>query len=432
VFIGAAPPAPARAVETPLVEWTKQFGATNQKDEATSLAVDSLGHVYVAGTTYGTLAPGGGGRSDLFVTKYAPNGDQVWARQAGSGSHDFGWSISSDSNGSIYLAGQLAGPFGRDDAVVIKYGDDGSLVWSRELSTSQNDIAHSVAADSLGNVFVAGETEGPLGGAYQGYWDAYLGRYDASGNLSWIKQLATTVSDASYGVFADGSGNVYVIGDTGGALGGDVIGDGDAFLMKYDSTGNLLWSKQFGTVRWDRGLSVAADGAGAVYICGQSMSPNTSGAGSNWDAYLARFDVDGDLLWNASIATASDDECRSVAVDTSGNAYITGRTMGSLDATSAGGWDVFARKYDALGNLSLAMQFGTDRTDEGNAIVWDGYGSFYLAGYTEGQLVPSVESSADAFLMKVTPVPEPLAIMHGCSCVILAGALCLRRRRLRR
>ena len=94
------------------------------------------------------------------------------------------------------------------------------LEWTRQLGTSSNDSSSGVSADGLGNVYISGSTEGSLGGANAGLQDAFVSKYDAAGNFLWTRQLGTTNGDYSYGVSADGLGNVYISGATYAAWAG--------------------------------------------------------------------------------------------------------------------------------------------------------------------------------------------------------------------
>jgi hypothetical protein len=133
-------------------------------------------------------------------------------------------------------------------------------------------------------------------------------------------------------VAVDASGNAYISGRTDGSLGGPNAGGDDAFLAKYSSAGDLVWSRQIGTSSTDESWSVAMDGSGNAYISGNTLGslggPNAGGA----DAFLTKYDSSGNTLWSQQIGTSSDDYSRSVAVDASGNAYISGNTSSSLDS----------------------------------------------------------------------------------------------------
>ena len=107
-----------------------------------------------------------------------------------------------------------------------------SIEWVRQLGTSAYDESRAVSADGLGNVYISGVTSGSLGGPNAGSNDAFVSKYDASGNFQWTQQLGTSSSEVSFGVSADGLGNIYFSGYTQGSLGGPNAGDSDAFVVK--------------------------------------------------------------------------------------------------------------------------------------------------------------------------------------------------------
>ena len=140
--------------------------------------------------------------------------------------------------------------------------------WTEQLGSNSSDESYGVSADGLGNVYITGVTFGDLGGANAGFHDAFVSKYDAAGTLLWTEQLGSSSSDASHGVSADALGNVYISGVTRGDLGGANVGDSDAFVSKYDAAGTLLWTEQLGSNSSDYSHGVSADGLGNVYISG--------------------------------------------------------------------------------------------------------------------------------------------------------------------
>ena len=137
-----------------------------------------------------------------------------------------------------------------------------TLDWTRQLGTSRDDVSQGVSADGLGNVYISGFTSGSLGGTNAGSFDAFLAKYNASGTLAWTRQLGTSGDDRSWGVSADGLGSVYIAGETNGNLGGDHIGSNDAYVAKFsddlptpgDANGDgkvngndyLVWAGRYG------------------------------------------------------------------------------------------------------------------------------------------------------------------------------------------
>src|SRR6185295_12430274 len=140
--------------------------------------------------------------------------------------------------------------------------------WSRQIGTSGGEQSFSVAVDASGSAFISGFTTGSLGGPNAGGQDAFLVKYDAAGSLLWSRQIGTSSGEESKSVAVDGAGNAYISGYTSGSLDGPNAGPPDAFLAKYDTAGNLLWTRQIGTSANDQSNAVAVDASGNAYISG--------------------------------------------------------------------------------------------------------------------------------------------------------------------
>jgi hypothetical protein len=369
-------------------QWTRQFG-TPQADLGSAVAVDASG-VYVTGRTSGSL-PGftAAGNSDAFLRKYGLDGTELWTRQFGTFGFDTGFGVASDGAG-VYLAGQvesaLPGQTSNIDGYLRRYDALGNETWTRLVGTAGFDQAVSVAVHGAA-VYVVGGTastgQALPGQISSGGGDAYLRKYDTSGNESWTRQWGSPTLDTARGVAADDSG-VYVAGDTAGVLAGQVsAGSPDAFLRMYDSEGNEGWTRQFGTAGTDRGWGVSADPTG-VYIVGAAGGdlPGQSGAGAG-DGFVRKYGATGAEVWTRQFGSHNAAHDVASGMDADGNVYIAGWVFGQLPGLStAGGLDAFVRKYDAAGNLVWTRQFGGLGNDQVEAIVADASG-VYVAGRTD-------------------------------------------------
>ena len=132
------------------------------------------------------------------------------------------------------------------------------------------DFASGIAYDHQGAVVVSGSTSGTLGGPYQGATDAFAAKFDAAGQPLYISQFGTTAFDAANDVATDTDGNIFVAGVTAGSIDGTSAGNMDAFVRKYNSAGELQWTKQFGSSSSDAANGVAVDPAGNVWVTGQT------------------------------------------------------------------------------------------------------------------------------------------------------------------
>jgi len=391
--------------------WTRQFGS-NSADLAYGIGVDAAGNSYTAGYTYGTL-PGqtSSGGVDAFVRKYDASSNLVWTRQFGSSSTDDAIAIGVDAAGDSYVAGWTDGTLpgqtssGNTDAFVRKYDAAGNVLWTRQFGSSFYDFALAVAVDAAGNSYVAGYTQGTLPGqTSSGSYDAFVRKYDASGNEVWTRQFGSNSLDESFGIAVDTAGNSYTAGITFSTLPGQTSSGGwDAFVRKYDQAGNEVWTRQFGTSSYDFAQAIAVDAAGNSYAAGITGGtlPGQTSAGSG-DAFVRKYDTAGNEVWTRQFGSIANDNANGIAVDAAGQSFVAGQTDGTLPGqTSAGGTDGFVRKYDTAGNEVWTRQFGTSLSDVVQGIAVDAAGNSFPAGWTDGTLPGQTSSGQqDAFVRK--------------------------------
>ncbi|WP_157068857.1 SBBP repeat-containing protein [Sandaracinus amylolyticus] len=335
--------------------WTRQLG-TSSGDLADDVAVDAAGDVYVAGTTPGALhGQTSAGGTDAFVVRYDASGTAVWTRQLGAvAGNEHGHAVAVDASGNVFLAGVTSGTFpgetrgGSSDAFVASYDASGTLRWTRQLGSTGNEQALGVAVDASGNAYVVGHTDGTLPGQTRaGDNDLFVARYDASGTLAWTRQLGSTDGDSARDVAVDATGHAYVTGYTLGALPEQTsVGGADAFLLRFDASGTLVWTRQLGSTGYDVAQAVAVDAHGNAYVVGETLGvfPGQTNAG-NSDAFVAHHDASGALLRSQQLGTTGPDYAHGVAVGSDGGVHVAGDTGGTFpDQTNAGGTDLFVAR----------------------------------------------------------------------------------------
>ncbi len=405
-----------------ILDWTRLLGSTSSdiaSDIANGVAIDSNNNVYITGQTGGSLDGTNAGGNDAFLAKYDSTGTRVWTRQLGSTGSDIAFSVAIDSNNNVYITGQTRGNLdginaGSNDAFLAKYDSTGSKVWTKQLGSTSFDSARGVAIDSNNNVYITGYTAGNLDGINAGSDDAFLAKYDSTGSKVWTKQLGSTDSDVATSVAIDSNNNVYITGYTFYSLDGNTTaGETDAFLTKYDSTGTRLWTRQLGTNDYDLAYSVAIDSNNNVYITGYTVGnlDGNTNAGDR-DAFLAKYDSTGSKVWTRQLGSTRDDQVFGVAIDSNNNVYITGYTYGSLDGSNAGSNDAILVKYDSTGSKVWTKQLGSTTTDQALGVAIDSNNNVYITGYTTGSLGGNTHAgSNDAFLAKyLVPPPPPVPI----------------------
>ena len=242
-----------------------------------------------------------------------------------------------------YTSGPQGG--GSGDGGNTSSSDD-FVEWTRQLGTSANDFASSVATDSSGNVYVTGYTEGELEGSNAGSVDLFVVKYDSGGAKQWTKQLGTSSSDYASGIATDSSGNVYLTGYTSGALDNNTsAGQNDLFVVKYDSSGAKQWTKQLGTSSLDSAYGIATDSSGNVYVTGSTWGDLDGSNACYADLFVVKYDSGGIKQWTQQLGSAVDDTAFGITTDSSGSVYVTGSTWGVLNGINVGGGDLFVVKF---------------------------------------------------------------------------------------
>ncbi len=417
VWVAASLLAPAAAQDQ---LWVRQIGSA-ATDGASRVVVDASDNVYIVGDTRGSVGGPNAGGADIFLAKYNPVGTLLWARQTGSTANDLGSGIAVDAAGNLFITGSTQSSLsganaGGYDNFLAKYDAAGNLLWLRQSGTPADDSANSIALDRDGNVYLTGYTAGNLGGPLLGSFDIFLSKYDTSGNLLWSRQTGTPGADFATGVSIDGTGNAYITGYTSGSLGRANAGNFDIFLAKYDPSGTQLWVRQFGGAAEEQASGVAVDGDGNAYITGYTRgnlgAQNISGAP---DIILVKYDTTGTQVWLRQLrSTGNVDIATDVTIDSGGNVYITGYTDGTLAPGRVGGTDLFTAKYNALGTLLWIRQTGSAGSDFAFGVAVDRTGNTYITGLTSGSLSGPNAGSDDIFLIKYgTPPCTSLADIAG-------------------
>ncbi len=243
---------------------------------------------------------------------------------------------------------------------------------------------------------------------------------DQQGRLTKLSNLDTTPTSTvsvtaaptsgtttAASTVVDSSGNVYVLGNATGNFGNQVNqGQQDAYLTKYDSAGNVLWTRMLGSAGTANGTGLALNPTGGVVVTGSTtadLSP-TAIADGNTDTFVAKYDADGNQTWVKQIQTLINNQANTVSVDASGNVYIggavggytanvggkavtqTGGVIGN-GQTAQGGGDAYLAKFDSKGNLISENQFGTSAADSVAATATGSDGSLYVASVQNGHAV---------------------------------------------
>lgn len=334
-------------------------------------------------------------------------------QQIGTSGFDFSNSVATDLSGNVYLAGVTTGSlggssFGLRDVWLNKYNSKGDLLWTQQFGSAETDFVLTITVET-DNLFLAGLTEGDLGGEMQGgISDAWLAKYDLNGNQQWIQKVQGNSSrpTSSNSIDVDVDGNVYLSGvsDSFNPQESELPVSTDFWVAKYDSNGNQQWFQQLGKLddgtEFDESYSNAVDQDGNVYSTGFTTSDLAGTNAGLYDAWLTKHDKNGQLQWIRQFGTEDYEWAWGVDTDSIGNIYVGGYTLGNIGGTNAGSYDSWLAKYDAQGNQLWIRQLGSPGDDEAFSLKIDSLDNIFLAGYTDDDLGGANSGSYDAWIAK--------------------------------
>ena len=461
----------------PTLVYSTYLGAAGN-DSGSSIDIDNNGNIYITGTTSSTafptqnpFHPSNAGLDDVFVTKLNPAGSSIlYSTYVGGAGNDRSDGLFVDRiSGAAYVVGRVdalsvdfpttPGAFattyrgGDFDAFILKLNPAGdNLAYSTFLGGEENDSAVGVAADASGNAYVTGGTRSDgfptTPNAVQftvaGDTDAYLVKFNAAGSaILYSTLLGGGATDRGSSVKIDDAGNAYLVGYTSSqdfptesAFQNSLAGSFDAFVARIDTNASgvasLVFCSYLGGSSDDKGYGLALDPGNDVYVAGQTTStdfpllnPAQAAKGGSFDAFVARISSSGTKLYATYLGGTGDDRATGIAVNSAGNAYVTGFTASTnfptaipLQLFNGGGTDMFVAKLNSSGNGLLYStylggsaneDFTSTTTFSGNIAV-DSGGIAYVTGYTASSNFPTIApfqgtnagGASDAFIAKIS------------------------------
>ncbi len=421
--------------QAPNWQWAHNNGGSHN-DYVTSVTTDLSGNSYVTGDFYSTSISFGSTiltnfsitqYSDIFVVKYDPNGNVIWAKSAGGTDYELVHSVTTDAFGNVYVAGEFQSDsisFGSItlyntstnwDAFIVKYDSNGNLLWAKSAGGLYDDTGYSVTIDAAGNAIVVGTFQSdsitfagitlynppPAGG-----FNIFLVKYDSNGNVLWANGDGSCGFLFPYSVCLDNFGNIYVTGFFSSNMTFSVTtllngSYNSTLLVKYDSNGNSLWARTTAAGTDNYAYSGATDALGNVYMAGAFSNPtitfgsitltNAGGTSGTSDLFVVKYDSNGNALWAQRAGGADNDEAKALTIAPSGYVYVAGSfhsptiNLGGTILTNAGTTaysDLYFVKYDFMGNIIWAKgATGGIGNEVANSVITDVYGNIYIAGY---------------------------------------------------
>lgn len=305
-----------------------------------------------------------------FELSFSTTGIQAW--QWSKTGVDSGHFVTTDGIGNVYVEYHkslvIFDPYGYDKKL-IKFNPDGEEIWNRPIGPSAGDVElGGMATDAAGNTYIAGSVDrGFDSHLFNGGRDIFIMKYDLTGNQVWSRLFGTSSYDYSQGIAFDAFGNVVIAGSTQGTLYGNLTPGQSAILIaKFDVDGNALWIKQPATSGWEYAAEVSADGLGNIYLIGGVKDVYSD------KMFIAKYDQDGNKIW---MLTDYDDKTSSIAADENGNVYIVSHLyLGKFNTNGKLLW-----RRDA-GYVTSDWNHNSSSAMWGNNIFVDSLGKIYLTG----------------------------------------------------
>ena len=417
-------------------------------ERSNHILLDPLGNYYITGFFQNTVDfdPSGtthnlssNGNGDIFLAKYDPLGNYLWAISMGSSEFDEGKSIALDDLGNIYLTGRFRQTADFDpspntnsltsngdaDGFVAKYNSNGDYQWAFQMgglgAEEPFDINFRNGQLVIGGQFQQSVDFEPLGGGQiltsAGGADIFVAAYNENGDFHWASRIGGTSGESCYGIDTDASGNTYITGYFSGTVDFDPglgtanftsTGNSDAYLCKLDNAGAYQWAIPLGGTGFlsNDGRDLTVDGSGNITITGRFVgtvdfdpSPNSASltASGITSGFLAQYDENGAYQWALKLRSTnfgSNTIPQGVFADPVGDIYVCGGLSGTVDfdpginaanLTSVGGTDIFLARYTQSGSYLWAINIGGTLGDEANAVTAD-VDQAFMAGYFQNSL----------------------------------------------
>ena len=416
----------------------------NSYDVCEAIALDEQANLYATGyfSTTVDFDPGPNvfnltsvNAEDIFLSKYDSTGKLIWAKSIGDFRYQAGYAITLDSAKNIYITGIFFGSLdfdpgpgvttltsaGNEDVFIAKFDNNGNFIWAKKIGGPSNDFCNAIMLDRSGNIYINGYFDGtsdfdPDNGVYNmtsdGSTDIYVCKLTNNGSFLWAKRIGGPSSEAAYSIGLDAQNNIYATGffwgtvdfDPGPAVYNLVSnGFGDGFILKMNTNGDFIKAGKLGGNNQVRCTSLKLDHSGNMYVTGHfdgdanfDPGPGISLLSSpigNEDVFVAKYNLNFDLVWVKQIAGPSFQKSFSVDVDAVDNVYITGHYNGSADfdpgpgthiLIATGDPDIFVLKLNSTGNFVWVAQATGPFYGSGYSIKVDKANNIYVAGTFEG------------------------------------------------
>ena len=320
------------------ITWAKAYGGSS--GEATyGVTVAPNGDIIIAGYTYSF-----GTNGDAWVLRLDSDGNVKWQKAYGGSNYDVITAVAVADNGDIIVAGYTDSfGAGSKDSWILRLDENGNVKWQKAYGGSGDEVITAVTVAPNGDIIIAGYTYS-FGAGKADFWAL---RLDSDGNVKWQKAYGGSEDDEAGGIAIALNGDIIVVGYTK-SFG---AGKADFWALRLDSDGNVKWQKAYGGSEDDIAFAVAITENGDIIVAGYTLS-----FGTNGDAWVLRLDSDGNVKWQKAYGGSGWDSVNAIVITDNGDIVVVGDT----DSFGAGGRDFWALKLDEEGNVSASQLTVTD------------------------------------------------------------------------
>lgn len=359
------------------------------------------------------------GSTDIWLSKLDPSGNIIWQKSIGGSSIDIGTGLSELSNGNLIISGytsssngDIPSNNGNFDVLLICTSSNGDILWTKIFGGAQVDLCYSQLQTKDGGFVLGGgsySNDGDVTGNH-GDQDFWVLKTDSTGNLLWQQSSGGSDIDVCYSLAKDKEENIFACGTTKSSN-GDVInqhGNYDLWIIKYDPLGKILWSKAYGGTNYETAQTILIDSHQKILIGGYTRSSNSDvivnyGFGDSW---IIQIDGEGNLLKQKNFGGSGSDNLYSILETADGGYLLTsGTTSRDINIeNNLGQEDIWLFKTDVSFNKEWSHNYGGSGNDRPVCVLENPDGGFLLAGYTfsNNNDVSGQHGSADIWLLSLS------------------------------
>lgn len=344
------------------VTWEKLFSAKSTDVFRSVKEVPAGGYIIAGYTSDSTVSD-----TDAYVVRMTATGDTLWTyrQNIGLSKKDLLYKVINTADGGFAFCGYTSSVTGiSDDVLIMKLNSNGQLVWFKTWGGSGKDRAQDIIELSNGSFAIAGYTTSPPAQ----YYDAFLYKVDANGDSLWLKRYGTSVYDDANSVRALSNGGFLLGGQSSNGANGF-----DQFLIRTNDSGDTLWTKKFGTTGTDN-IEYIALGTNAYFLAGGT---NGAGVGGD-DGYVVKTDTSGNVLWTKTYGGSQPDDFHRVELTSDGGLIMSGTTS----STGALQPNMWLMRTNSVGDSLWSNAYGGDNHDHGYSGQETSDGGFIIVGHT--------------------------------------------------